>query len=597
MVRSLRLPVIARGAGRRVARNVPILIGLSLAAFLFGHIAPGDPAYFALVVDGFTEPTEAEIQAMRVRLGLDRPPAEQYVRWVVRAAQGDLGRSFRTGRQIHDEIAARLPVTLSVAMPALVVTAVVGIGLGTLAGRRPESIVGAVIEAIYGLLIATPGFLIAILLVTLVGERVSWLPVAGVGTPAHLLLPVLSVSAGGVGVTTRLMRSAVIEEQSKRYVTYAHSRGTLSSRVLWSHIVPNALPAAVTFLANAFAGIIGGTVIVESIFAIPGLGSYAVQAGAQQGPPGDPGLCSDNRHRLHRGPVLRRHGACGLRSTSAGRESVMRRIGTISRALSIGSLTFLTLLSLIAPLVASHDPLRVDMPARLEQPTTRHPLGTDGVGRDALSRVLYGGRTSLALTLVSAGATAVIATIFGVLAGYRRGRVDDIVMVVTGLFQGIPGIAVLIAIAGLLGPGAPALILGLVLVAWPTFSRVVRTEVIRIAALPFVESLRVSGASHGRIILRHIVPNVAGPILVLLTTRMATSIISVASLSFLGLGVQPPVPDWGVMIRDALPYMRTRPLLLIAPCACVLSVTYGMSAVAELVRRRLDVRRARGAVA
>ena len=183
------------------------------------------------------------------------------------------------------------------------------------------------------------------------------------------------------------------------------------------------------------------------------------------------------------------------------------------------------------------------------------------------------------------------------LAGYRPGLVDDVVMVVTGLFDGIPGIAILIAIAGLLGPGAPALILGLVIVAWPTFSRVVRTEVRRVAALPFVESLRVAGASHAQIIVRHILPNVAGPILVLLTTRMATSIISVASLSFLGLGVQPPTPDWGVMIRDALPYMRARPLLLIVPSVCVLAVTYGLTALAELVRRRLDVRRTHVAVA
>lgn len=259
-------------------QTVPILVGLSLAAFLLGHLAPGDPAYFALVVDGFTEPTPAEIEAMRIRLGLDRPPAEQYLQWVVRATHGDLGRSFRTGERISDEIAGRLPVTLSIAMPDLVVTAVVGIGLGTLAARHPDSISGAGIEAICGALIATPGFLLAILLVTLVAERVSWLPVAGIGRPVHLFLPVLSVSAGAVGVTARLMRSAVLEEQSKRYVTYAHSRGTLPSRVLWSHIVPNSLPAAVTFLANAFAGIIGGAVIVESIFAIPGLGSFAVQA-------------------------------------------------------------------------------------------------------------------------------------------------------------------------------------------------------------------------------------------------------------------------------------------------------------------------------
>lgn len=272
-------------------------------------------------------------------------------------------------------------------------------------------------------------------------------------------------------------------------------------------------------------------------------------------------------------------------------------IGAASRSLATGLLAILTILSVIAPLVAPHDPQLVNMPRRLEGPSSTHLLGTDGVGRDAFSRVLFGGRSSLTLTLVSTSATALIATVFGVLAGYRRGWVDNVVMVVTGLFQGIPGIAVLIAIAGLLGPGTPALVLGLVIVAWPTFSRVVRTEVLRVAALPFVESLRASGASHVLIIVRHILPNVAGPILVLLTTRMATSIIAVASLSFLGLGVQPPVPDWGVMIRDALPYMRSRPLLLIVPSLCVLVVTYGLSALAELVRKRLDVRRMHRAVA
>ena len=273
------------------------------------------------------------------------------------------------------------------------------------------------------------------------------------------------------------------------------------------------------------------------------------------------------------------------------------RIGPITRAISIAIFALLTLLSLIAPLVAPHDPLLVEMRARLVVPSHVHPLGTDGVGRDAWSRILYGGRTSLALTLLSTSATALIATAVGVVAGYRKGWVDSVVMVITGLFQGVPGIAVLIAIAGLLGPGAPALMIGLVIVAWPTFSRVVRTEVIRVTALPFVESLCVSGASHMQIVVRHILPNIAGPVLVLFTTRMSTSIISVASLSFLGLGVQPPLPDWGVMIRDALPYMRTRPLLLIIPCSCVLAVTYGMSALAELVRQRLDVRHSHVAVA
>ena len=267
-----------RALVRRVLQAVPVLLGLSLGVFLLGHLAPGDPAYFALVVDGFIEPTEEEIAAVRVELGLDRPLVVQYARWAAAAVRGDLGRSFRTGRAVGHDLGRRLPVTISVAVPALLLTAIFGVALGTVAGNRPESLASAAVDAVSGMLIATPGFLIAIAAVTLVAERVSWLPVAGVGTPAHLLLPVLTLASGTLGVTTRLMRSAVIEEKSKRYVTYAYSRGTSSQGTLIAHVVPNALPAVITYLANVSAGILGGSLIVESVFALPGIGSYVVQA-------------------------------------------------------------------------------------------------------------------------------------------------------------------------------------------------------------------------------------------------------------------------------------------------------------------------------
>lgn len=274
----------------------------------------------------------------------------------------------------------------------------------------------------------------------------------------------------------------------------------------------------------------------------------------------------------------------------------MKGAATIARNASIVAFALLTLATILAPVVAPHDPRLVNMSVWLEEPGGSYLFGTDGVGRDVLSRALYGGRHSLLLALAATASTAFIAIGLGTLAGYCGGWVDDAVTVVTGLFHGVPGIAVLIAIAGLLGPGAPALVLGLVIVSWPTFSRVVRTEVLRVATLPFVEALLFAGASHPRIVLLHILPNIAGPILVLMATRMAASIVAVASLSFLGLGVQPPTPDWGIMIRDALPYMRTRPLLLLIPGLCVLTATYGLGSLAELARSRFDVRRLRAVV-
>ncbi|TVQ96981.1 MAG: ABC transporter permease [Spirochaetaceae bacterium] len=270
---------------------------------------------------------------------------------------------------------------------------------------------------------------------------------------------------------------------------------------------------------------------------------------------------------------------------------------SIALPVALGALALLVVVSVGAPLLAPHDPRLVAMELRLAPPTAAHPLGNDGVGRDLLSRVLHGGRMSLLLTVGSTALTVGIAVGFGVAAGYFGGLLDDVLMVVTGLFHGIPAIAVLIAIAAVMDPGAPALLVGLVIVSWPSFSRVVRTEVTRIAALPFVEALRAAGASHARIIVFHLLPNVAAPILVLAAARMSTVIVSVASLSFLGLGIQPPTPDWGAMIRDAIPHVHTNPNLLIAPVLCVLISTYGFSALAEQLRIRLDVHRRGEAIA
>lgn len=256
------------------------------------------------------------------------------------------------------------------------------------------------------------------------------------------------------------------------------------------------------------------------------------------------------------------------------------------RALSIGLLVAIVTISLCAPLVAPHHPLEIDMTNRLQEPSQGHLLGTDVVGRDVLSRLIYGGRSSLLIALWATAFTAVIATATGLIGGYFGGGIDTLVMLTTGLFHGIPGMAVLIAIAGVLGPGPVTLLLGLVVTAWPTFSRVMRSEALRIRHMPFVEDLRGLGASHARIISRHVVPNLAGPFLVLSATRMSAAIVAVSSLSFIGLGLPPPTPDWGVMIRDSLPYLRTQPLHLVAPGLTIVIVTLGLNSIADVIRGR-----------
>jgi len=270
----------------------------------------------------------------------------------------------------------------------------------------------------------------------------------------------------------------------------------------------------------------------------------------------------------------------------AENNSTTGRVARVVRVVSISMLVAVIGVSVFAPWFAPHPPLEIDMTNRLQPPDAEHVLGTDVVGRDVLSRLIYGGRSSLLVAVWATAATALIATTAGLLGGYAGGTIDTLVMVATGLFHGIPGMAVLIAIAGVLGPGAFTLFLGLVVTAWPTFSRVMRSEALRIRQMSFVEDLRGFGASHFRILVLHVVPNLAGPLLVLSATRMSAAIVAVSSLSFIGLGLPPPTPDWGVMIRDSLPYLRTQPLHLVAPGLTIVMVTLGLNSIADAIRER-----------
>lgn len=262
---------------RRIAAFAGLLAGLTIAGFALQLLAPGDPAYFALAVEGFSEPTEDELAFMRRKLGLDRPVVVQYLDWLGSALQGDFGDSYRTGRAIGEQMALRFPVTLQLALSALVTASVLGISLGTLAAVLRGGWSDALIDAVSALLIAVPGFIIAVASITFITESVAWLPVAGRGSIRHLILPTLALSSGTLGVTIRLARASVLDQMDRLYVTFAESKGIPPLRTILFHVLPNALPAVLTFLANAFATIAGGALIVETVFALPGIGRYAVE--------------------------------------------------------------------------------------------------------------------------------------------------------------------------------------------------------------------------------------------------------------------------------------------------------------------------------
>ena len=244
--------------------------------------------------------------------------------------------------------------------------------------------------------------------------------------------------------------------------------------------------------------------------------------------------------------------------------------------------------SVLAPVLTSYEPNAMNMAETLQPPSLQHLLGTDLLGRDMFSRILYGGRSSMLLALCAALLSMLVGMLVGVLAGYFGGLWDYLLTIVTNIFQGLPGVSMMVAIAGIMGPGFKSLMLGLVLTNWTGFSRVVRTEVMKYREENFVEGLKVLGASHLRIICGHILPNMFGNTVILLTTRIGRSLLSISGMSYLGLGIQPPTPDWSVMLSDARMSFRSAPHLILAPGICIVIVMFSIHLIGDFLRDWMD---------
>ena len=259
-------------------------------------------------------------------------------------------------------------------------------------------------------------------------------------------------------------------------------------------------------------------------------------------------------------------------------------------ALALCLLGLLLAGSLLAPVLAPYPPTQINMAERLQGISAAHPLGTDTLGRDLLSRVLYGGRVSVLTAAAATALSMLLGLAVGLIAGYLGGWADGVITWFTSIFQGLPSTSVMIALAAILDPGVSSLLLALVLTSWASFSRVVRSSVLRLREEAYVEGARCLGAGRLRIITRYLLPNLLPEIAVLFTTRVGGVVLSVASLSFLGLGIQPPTPDWGVMISEARTSFRTAPMLILAPGAGLIILSFGINYLGEMLRAHFDIR-------
>ncbi|MFI0732602.1 ABC transporter permease [Streptomyces sp. NPDC021225] len=277
---------------------------------------------------------------------------------------------------------------------------------------------------------------------------------------------------------------------------------------------------------------------------------------------------------------LARRTVTGLRAVT-GRHWTLR-LGAVALALVL-------IVLLLTPWIAPYDPAHQDLGRRLAGPDAHHLLGTDQLGRDILSRLMYGGRFSVSIAAVTLLLSAVIGTVIGAFSARRGGVVDEVVMRTTDLLISIPDVIVALFLIAAFGTGYGMLVAALTLVGWTPFARLMRGLALEISSREYIEAAEALGCSKAFIVFRHVIPNALRPVLSLGFLRFGHKLITVGGLSYLGLGVQPPDSDWGAMLLDAQPYMERLPLLVIAPGAAIfvtaLSVTligHGM----ELKRKR-----------
>jgi peptide/nickel transport system permease protein len=282
----------------------------------------------------------------------------------------------------------------------------------------------------------------------------------------------------------------------------------------------------------------------------------------------------------------------GRQESSMARLIVLRYFRHRLAVIALAVFMLIVLSAIFASTLAPFNPYKIDPTAFDEGPSAAHPLGTDQVGRDVLSRLIYGGQVSLSVGIVAVAIFMLIGITLGALTGYYGGWVDMLISRATDIILSFPSLMLILVLVSVLGPGLQNIMLVLGLLGWPQIARIVRAEFMRLRVQEFITAAQVVGVPTRRIILRHIIPNVMGPILVGATFGVASSILSESGLSFLGLGVQPPSASWGQMLNAAqsLTILEQKPWLWIPPGAMILISVLCINFIGDGLRDALDPR-------
>lgn len=272
------------------------------------------------------------------------------------------------------------------------------------------------------------------------------------------------------------------------------------------------------------------------------------------------------------------------------RDLPRRLVRNRSALLGLVIISCLIVLALLAPVLPLRNPTVINTPALFTPPNPAYWLGTDSSGRDVISRLIWGARISLWVSLLSVSLALTAGSIVGIVSGYLGGILDDIVMRIVDIFFAFPAILLALALVAALGPSSLNVAIAIAVVYAPIFARLARASVLSVKEQEYIEAARSVGARHGRIIIRHILPNILAPIIVQVTLSLSTAILTEAALSFLGLGTQPPTPSWGNMLSEGRRYVELAPWLAVFPGLAIMLAVLGFNLLGDGLRDVLDPR-------
>jgi peptide/nickel transport system permease protein len=261
-----------------------------------------------------------------------------------------------------------------------------------------------------------------------------------------------------------------------------------------------------------------------------------------------------------------------------------------SAVLGLAILVLVTLVAVFARFIAPYDPAALDPTANLAPPSSEHWLGTDNLGRDLFSRLVYGSRWTLGAASLAAAGIVLLGVTIGILAGYFGGIIDDLLMRLVDVLLAFPSIVLALAIVGMLGPSLTNVLIGMVAVWWVDYARVVRGLTLRVVQNDYVLSAHCCGCGHRRMVLHHVLPNVIPSVIVLATLELGSLMLAISGLSFLGLGAQPPTPEWGTMLNDGRLFFLNAPQLMMYPGIAITLVVLGCNLLGDGLRDALDPR-------